>query len=155
MPDRHPHHRQPEFFTPKVIRTSFLSMGQTIDLVVTTPDLLLASADVWGDWGPMYTCRLNPDQRVRFEYRARESEWTEIHDVAVPTVAVSSPALVWERRQHPFRMEVVDAERGVGVHAWMTPDGAIARVEPRRLWAGLEARLRATADAARMLGTGA
>ena len=132
-PNPFPQRNQLPFFTPKQLSTQLSLCGRLIDIHVQTPDLTSVPTRVWGDWGPMYTCSLTLEQVVQLRYRCQADGLEASYTISPPTIAINSPMFIWERETHPLRLELVDLARGIELHAYMDPEGAVAQVKTRLL----------------------
>jgi hypothetical protein len=117
------------FFGRKRFAASLRAGGREFEVQVTTPDLTQASTTMWGDWGPMYTCSVDVDRFAEVRYRDTATGEEVTRRFSPPTVAIHAPADAAQRKRLPFRIELVDAARGLKLRGWMNADGEVEEAE--------------------------
>jgi hypothetical protein len=127
----HPNNHRAIYFTRKRFETVVEIGDETVELQVETPDLTTASVQTWGDWGPMHRCTLRGDQAVTIQYRTAGT--SAVYRFNPAHISINSPAQYEVRKRTPFYLEVVDADRGFELQAFMDREGVVrdVKVKPR------------------------
>ncbi len=76
------------------------------DVEIRLPNLRKLKSSVWGDWGPMYSFQLEPEDPISISYNGKERRLEQ------KTLPVESPTLAAEREQFPFYILIEDNEYG-------------------------------------------
>lgn len=126
------------FFAPKQFSASFALADASYELEVSTPDLRANPVSVWGDWGPMYTCELDPSQTVTIRYRCPVSGRSAAYEFSPPKIEINSPMLATQRKRWPYVIELVDAARGLRLFAYFDAEARFDHVEVKCVGAGID-----------------
>lgn len=117
------------FKTAQTLSAAFTHEGTQYRAVISTPDLRSATSTCWGDWGPMYTFRLESRESVTFRYF--ESGKNELFEsVAHPAfISLNSPMLASVRSHYPFCLELRDEESGLNYSVFFSPEATVSGVQ--------------------------
>ena len=126
------------FFASQSFGTRFEIGGTEFEVQVRTPDLSACSASMWGDWGPMYTCELEPEQRVEITYRRVHDGRAARYVFSPPTMGVNSPMRTVERERCPFYIEFLDAFRSLEFQVHLSREGTFDHLVVERAHPALD-----------------
>lgn len=99
-----------------------LSSG-TDKVRVWIPELAGRNHKVWGDWGPMYSFDLIPEEKIVIEQAgvSRELEQT--------TLRVEAPMKAAQRKETPFFILVQDPARGFDFFLYLNKEWNLTKLE--------------------------
>lgn len=110
------------------------------EVAVRTPDLCSCATSMWGDWGPMYTCQLEPEQCIEIRYRRVHDGRAARYTLNPPTMALNSTMLAAEREKCPFYLEFVDVARSLKFQVYLNREGEFDHLEVERVHPALDFR---------------
>ena len=91
----------------KCFSFNWIDQSGPVSVEVTIPNLRGIEHSVWGDWGPMYTFRLNESHAIKLKYNGQV---TKSRQSSLP---INSPMLNKERERYPYYLEVEAREWNV------------------------------------------
>lgn len=107
----------------KIFKFTWEHSLHSTQVEVKIPDLTCLECTVIGDWGPMYTFRLNAQNPVLLRYNGVtfESLQKDLH--------VGSPMIAVQRDQHPYFIKIEDSQRGHVFHLYLNTDHELGKVD--------------------------
>jgi hypothetical protein len=97
------------------------------DVLVQLPDLTKVRYTVWGDWGPMYTFHLDPNDQVLISYNSQSRRLDQ------NILLVESPVVAKEREQYPFYVLVEDKKLQLKIFLYLNPNLKLGKVVVQRM----------------------
>ncbi len=117
------------FKTAQQISAQFTHQGQEYRVKISSPDLRSAASSCWGDWGPMYTFRLQNRERISFYYSSRKHDRLFETASYPSSLCLNSPMLASLRERSPFCLELHDEESGVKYCVYLSPEATVSHVD--------------------------
>lgn len=94
---------------------------------VFLPKMESLKYDMWGDWGPMYEFKLNPQELIKISYNL------EYYSLEQRSLTIESPMEASVRKKFPFYLVVNDPKRGRAFKLFLDKSYELAKIEVSEL----------------------
>ena len=118
-----------KYANEKKVKFVWDSPLKSMEISITIPGFFDCEYNVWGDWGSMYTIKVDPKKPINISYLDLKSNKKEEHILKDSSFEFNSPILAEEREKLPFFYKIKDLEMGFIFELYVNKDAEVVKAE--------------------------
>lgn len=98
-------------------------------ITIKIPGFSSSEYSMWGDWGPMYTIKVDPKKPIAVSYKDLKNDNDEKYFLEETSFELNSPMLANEREKLPFFFKIQDRSKGFIYQLFVNKKSEVVRAE--------------------------